>query len=223
VSGDSQSRVTGSGGRAATTCVLADDHPAILDSISRYLGRVGFRVVATARDGVEALAAVEQHRPAVCIADVRMPRLDGVELTRKIATASPATVVLIYTGLGDAGLLSDALDAGARGFVSKDAPLDDLVRAIDVVAEGGLFVDPVLGAVLATSRRNELHDRLELSGRARDVLRLLSHGRSYEEIGAELFISPETARTHAARAMARLGAHTRTEAVAIALRDGLID
>ncbi|HKI90664.1 MAG TPA: response regulator transcription factor, partial [Gaiellaceae bacterium] len=202
--------------RAAISCVIADDHPPIIDAISRYLDRQGFPVVATALDGAAALEAVEREQPSVCIADVRMPRLDGLELAGAAAQSAPDTAVLLYSGISDRGLVSDALDAGARGFALKDAPLEDLVRAIEIVAEGGLYIDPVLAAALATPNRDA--ERKNLTERERQVLRLLAEGGSYAEIGGDLFLSPDTVRAHAQRAMTKLGARTRTHAVAVALR-----
>jgi DNA-binding NarL/FixJ family response regulator len=206
--------------RSSTTVVLADDHPPIIDALARYLGAAGFDVLATARDGEAALAAVQEHRPRVCVADVRMPKLDGLDLARRVAQAAPDTVVLLYSGVADKGLVSDSLDAGARGFALKDAPLDDLSRAIDTVAGGGLYVDPVLAAALATTRRADAPKAL--TERERDVLRMLAEGSSYAEIGASLFLSPDTVRAHAQRAMTKLGARTRTQAVAVALREAMI-
>ena len=211
--------VTPSRNRANTTCVVADDHPPILDCLTRYLESAGFNVLATALDGAQALEAVLSLGPIVCIADVRMPKLDGLELAREIVKVAPQTAVLLYSGVSDKGLVSDAIDAGARGFALKDAPLDDLARAIDTVASGGLYVDPVLAAALA-SRRSDT--RKGLSEREREVLRMLAEGGSYAEIGSTLYLSPDTVRAHAQRAMAKLGARTRTQAVAVALRDGLV-
>ena len=197
--------------------MIADDHPPIIDSLARYLTAAGFAVVGTAPDGEAALSAIQELAPRVCIADVRMPKLDGLELARKVASS---TAVLLYSGVSDRGLVTDALDAGARGFALKDAPLEDLARAIDTVAAGGLYVDPVLAASLATRRCTE--QRKALSAREREVLRMLSEGSSYAEIGGTLFLSPDTVRAHAQRAMTKLGARTRTQAVALALRAALI-
>jgi DNA-binding NarL/FixJ family response regulator len=206
--------------RPGTTCVVADDHPPILDCLVRYLGGAGFDVVGTAPDGVAALEAVTRLGPVVCIADVRMPKLDGLELARQIAKVAPQTAVLLYSGVSDRGLVSDALDAGALGFALKDAPLEDLGRAIDTVASGSIYVDPVLAAAIATNRRADT--RKALSEREREVIRMLAEGGSYAEIGSTLFLSPDTVRAHAQRAMTKLGARTRTQAVAVALRGGLV-
>jgi len=202
------------------TCVLADDHPPILDSISRFLAGRGIDVVATAADGEAAAAAVRTHAPRVCVADLKMPRLDGLELAARLRTQAPDTAVLLYSGVADAALVSDALDAGALGFALKEGPLEDVVRAIETVASGTIYVDPILAATIATSRRSL--DRRALSPREREVLRLLAGGGSYAEIGGELFLSPDTIRAHAQRAMAKLGVRTRTEAVAVAMRSALI-
>jgi DNA-binding NarL/FixJ family response regulator len=206
--------------RATITCVVADDHPPIIDAVKRYLSAAEFAVVATAHNGEQALAAMERLQPSVCVADLRMPHVDGLELARRAARVSPGTAVLLYSGFGDRSLVADALDAGARGFALKDAPLDDLARAIDLVAAGNVYIDPVLAASLARSPAGE--PRGPLSARERDVLRLLAAGGSYAEIGSQLFLSPDTIRAHAHRAMTKLGARTRTEAVATALRNALI-
>jgi two-component system response regulator DesR len=205
--------------RSATTCLIADDHPPIIDCLSRYLTGAGFDVVGTAPDGAAALAQIAELRPRVCIADVRMPQLDGLELARQAANIAPETAVLLYSGISDRGLVTDALDAGARGFALKDAPLDDLGRALDTVAAGALYIDPVLAASVA-SRNTDV--RKSLSEREREVLRHLAEGGSYAEIGATLFLSPDTVRAHAQRAMQKLGARTRTQAVAVALRESVI-
>src|SRR4051794_13155849 len=102
--------------RSETTCVIADDHPPIIDCLTRYLTGAGFTIVSTAQDGEAALEQTVMHTPKVCIADVRMPQLDGLERARRAATAAPDPAVLLYSGVSDRGLVSDALDAGANGF-----------------------------------------------------------------------------------------------------------
>lgn len=204
---------------AKTTCVVADDHPSVLESVSRFLGTQGYRVVGRARNGEEAVQLVESQRPQVALLDLKMPLLPGAGVIRRVHRTTPQTASLVYSGFGDAPLLMEALDSGARGFVLKDAPLDALVRAIDTVAGGGMYIDPALAdALISTQSLRELG----LTARERDVLRLLADGHSNESIGRELFISPDTARTQLGAAMAKLGASTRTQAVAKALRDALI-
>ena len=202
------------------TCLVADDHPAMVEAICDTLADEDIEIVGRAVDGEEALAKIQTRKPDVAVVDLRMPRVGGIETARQVARTTPETAVILYTAYGDRALLTEAIDAGARGFVLKEAPLADLVRAVRIVAEGGTYVDPVLAGALATADATaKLPD---LTQRERDVLRLLADGRSNEEIGKELFISPETVRTHVRKAMDKLDADTRTQAVATALRQSLI-
>jgi DNA-binding NarL/FixJ family response regulator len=202
------------------TIVIADDHPAMLSAVAEVLQRGGFEVVGQAADGQQALALIEEAHPQVALIDVRMPRLSGIEVATRAAAASPETAVVFYTAFGDRALLSEALDVGARGFVLKEAPLVDLVRAVERVAAGEAYVDPVLAGALVSGH---VADRVPtLTQREREVLRHLADGLSNEEAGKALHISPETVRTHIRKAMTKLEADTRTQAVAIALRQSII-
>jgi DNA-binding NarL/FixJ family response regulator len=202
------------------TCVVADDHPAMLTAVADILGRSGIEVLGRGRDGAEALALIESEKPRVALIDVRMPRLSGIEVAERAAETSPETSIVFYTAFGDRALLSEALDAGVRGFVLKEAPLVDLVRAVERVAAGDAYVDPVLAGVLVSGH---ITDRVpSLTQRERETLRLLADGLSNEEIGKRLHISPETVRTHVRKAMSKLQADTRTQAVAKALRQSII-
>jgi DNA-binding NarL/FixJ family response regulator len=203
-----------------TRCLIADDHPAVLSAVAAFLKTEGVQIIGQAQNGQEALTQIVALKPDVAIVDLRMPGLSGIELAREAARTAPSTGVILYTGAADQALLVEAVDAGARGFVLKEAPLTDLIRAIETVATGGTYVDAVLAGTLASSKATER--LVELTQREREVLRLLAAGRKYDEIGKELFISPETVRTHVRKAMERLDANTRTEAVATALRQALI-
>ena len=203
----------------AVTAVVADDHPAVLDAVASYLQARGIDVIGRAQDGEEALALIEVRRPGVVLADLRMPKLGGIELARRLRNARNDVPLILYSGYGDRALLLEALDVGVQGFVLKEAPLDDLLRAVETVAAGGTYVDPVLAGALAASASEHVP---QLTQRERDVLRLLADGLSNEEIGKRLFISAETVRTHLRKAMDKLGAETRTQAVALALREHLI-
>ena len=172
-----------------------------------------------ARAAVALLRHGEAKQPRVALVDVRMPRLSGIELAKRAAVVAPNTSIVFYTAYGDRALLSEALDVGARGFVLKEAPLPDLVRAVERVAAGEAYVDPVLAGVLVSAQTDKVPS---LTQREREVLRELADGHSNEEIGKRLFISPETVRTHVRKAMAKLEADTRTQAVAKALRQSLI-
>jgi DNA-binding NarL/FixJ family response regulator len=204
---------------AGITVVVADDHPAMLASIAEILARNGFEVVGQAADGQQALALIESTRPRVAVVDVRMPRLSGIEVAVQAAVVAPETAIVFYTAFGDRALLSEALDVGVRGFVLKEAPLADLVRALERVVGGEAYIDPVLAGALVSGRADQVPS---LTQREREVLRLLADGHANEEIGKRLHISPETVRTHVRKAMAKLEADTRTQAVAIALRQSII-
>jgi DNA-binding NarL/FixJ family response regulator len=205
---------------ALTSVVVADDHPAVVEAVADVLTEHGIEVAGRARDGDDALEQIELRKPSVAILDLRMPGQSGIAVARLVARSAPDTSVILYTAFGDRALLTEALDAGARGFVLKEAPLAEVVRAVELVASGRTYVDPVLAGVLSSSAATE--KMTNLTQRERDVLRLLADGMSNEEIGKSLFISPETVRTHVRKAMAKLDADTRTQAVATALRQSLI-
>jgi len=150
--------------------VVADDHPAVLRSVCDILIDAGVDVVGRASNGEEAAAKIESTRPAVAVVDVRMPRMTGIEVAAQVSRTTPETQVILYTAYGDRALLSEALDAGVRGFVLKEAPLQDLTRAVDMVAGGAVYVDPVLAGVLASAESERLP---QLTKREREMARLL--------------------------------------------------
>lgn len=203
----------------STRCLLADDHPALVVALSDFLERSGIEVVAIARDGAEAVELAQAESPDVALVDYRMPRLAGTELIEGIRSVASGTKVVVYTAeMGD-GLARDALGAGASGVVLKEAPLVDILRAVDTALQGRTYVDPALaGQALLNPRAGGTL----LTPRERQVLELLAEGLSHDEIGKRLGISGETVRTHLQKASERLGAGTRTQAVATALRLGLI-
>jgi DNA-binding NarL/FixJ family response regulator len=202
------------------TCVVADDHPAIRDALQELLETEGIQILAVVSDGASALAAVDEHRPNVAVLDLRMPNLTGVEVARRARRSSPATAIIVYTAHTDQALMADAMDAGAKGYVLKEAPLPDLLRAIRCVLDGGTYVDPVLAGALTAAAAGSPATRL--TERERDVLRLLADGLSNEQAAKSLHLSPETVRTHLKKAMRKLDADTRTQAVATAIRESLI-
>jgi DNA-binding NarL/FixJ family response regulator len=192
-----------------------------MDALCRFLElHEDVELVGRATDGDAAMRLIEERDPDVAVLDIRMPRLSGIEIARLLDTGGSRTGVILYTGDADRGVLLEALDAGARGFLLKEAPLDDLIRAVRIVAEGGTYVDAGLTAVLTAP---EATDRLRgLTKREREILRLLSDGMRNEQVGQTLSISPLTVRTHVKNAMKKLEADTRTQAVATALRRSLI-
>ena len=195
------------------SCMIADDHPALTTAVSSYLSENGFDIVGCASDGRRAVTLAAESQPQLALVDYRMPRLAGTDLVREIKSVSPDTFIVMYTADGDDEMARDVLAAGAVALVLKEAPLADLVRALEAALAGGSYIDPAL-------HRNAPNGKL--TPRELDVLRLLAEGRQHEEIGRRLGISSETVRTHLRKASDRLGASTRTQAVATALRLGLI-
>jgi DNA-binding NarL/FixJ family response regulator len=214
-------RVNGANGRGHATCVIADDHPAMLEAMSTCLTEAGVDVVGRAVDGDSALELLAQHRPALALVDVRMPRSSGVEVARAAPAASPRTRIVLYTAFAERATLAEAFDLGVRGFVLKEAPLPELTRAVSTVLEGRVYVDPALASVLVRSSTAER--TAVLSDRERAILRLVADGLSNGQIGGKLYISPETVRTHLRNAMTKLDADNRTHAVASALRASIIE
>lgn len=195
-----------------TRCLLADDHPALCAAVSAFLEDAGFDIVGPVSDGVRAVAVAERDTPEVAVVDFRMPRLSGIELVRELRAVAPSTPIVVYTADADEAMARQCLEAGAAAVVLKEAPLADLARALDAALAGRPYLDPAI--------RSQGVGRL--TERERDVLALLAEGYQHEEIGARLGISAETVRTHLRKASERLGASTRTQAVATALRLGLI-
>ena len=195
-------------------CLIADDHPALTSAVAAYLSHNGFDIVGPASDGQRAVAIATEEQPELALVDFRMPRLSGLDLITKLREVSPDTRVVVYTADADEQIASDVLEAGAAALVLKEAPLADLVRALESTLAGGSYLDPALTRIAAPATK--------LTQRELDVLGLLAEGLQHEEIGRRLGISSETVRTHLRKASDRLGASTRTQAVATALRLGLI-
>jgi DNA-binding NarL/FixJ family response regulator len=201
------------------TCLIADDHEVVREGLRLSLSRASHvRVIGEAADGQSAVAIAERRRPDVVIMDVRMPGMDGLEATKQLTTKLPDTQVLIFTAYGERSLLTRGLEAGARGYILKEAPHATLVRAIEKVANGEGYVDPALMPDFLTREREEM-----LTAREREILQLLADGMSNAEVAKKLFISQETVKSHVRHILAKLEADTRTHAVAIALRDSIID
>jgi DNA-binding NarL/FixJ family response regulator len=194
-------------------CLLADDHPALTSAVSAYLSENGFTIVGPAPDGRRAVLLAAEEQPELALIDYRMPRLAGVELIHALREASPNTRIAVYTAEADERIAHEVLEAGAVALVLKEAPLADLVRALEAALAGGSYLDPALAGAIPGKK---------LTQRELDVLGLLAEGLQHEEIGRRLGISSETVRTHLRKACDRLGAATRTQAVATALRLGLI-
>ncbi|HEY1135090.1 MAG TPA: response regulator transcription factor [Nocardioides sp.] len=208
--------------------LLVDDQELVRSGLRRILRRrAGFEVVAECADGGEVAAAVAAHAPDVVVMDLRMRDVDGIEATRRLVAAGDAPPVLVLTTFDDDELLSGALRAGAAGFLLKDSPADDLVRAVHAVAAGSSWLDPtVTGRVLATYRAatpSAPPAGLDaLTQRETEVLRAIGRGLSNGEIAAELVISELTVKSHVGRIFTKLDLRDRAAAVVHAFDAGLV-
>ena len=194
--------------------VLAEDQAMVLGALAALLELQGdIEVAAQAPDGQAALEAVIELRPDVLVTDVEMPHMTGLELAAAVRTRGLPTRVVILTTFARAGYLRRALDAGASGYLLKDAPASELADAIRRVHAGGRAIDPELAAE-AWSEPDPLTDR------ERQVLRLAGQGRSGADIAAELGLSEGTVRNYLSEAISKLGAANRVEAARIARERG---
>ena len=202
------------------TCLIVDDHEVVREGLRLSLSRsTNIRVVGEAADGESAVALAERRRPDVVIMDVRMPGMDGLEATRLLSERVPDSSVLIFTAYSERSLLDRGLESGAKGYILKEAPHGTLLRAIEKISAGEGFVDPALMPTVLSGRgRDEM-----LTSREREILQLLADGMSNADVAERLFISPETVKSHVRHILTKLEADTRTQAVAIALREAIID
>ncbi len=210
----------GSAAEHEITCLIVDDHEVVREGLRLSLSRApNIRVIGEAADGKSAVALAERRRPDVVIMDVRMPGMDGLEATKLLTQKVPGTAVLIFTAYSERSLLGRGLESGAKGYILKEAPHQTLLRAIEKVAAGEGYVDPALmPAFLSGKDRDDM-----LTAREREILQLLADGMSNADVAARLFISQETVKSHVRHILAKLEADTRTHAVAIALRESMID
>jgi DNA-binding NarL/FixJ family response regulator len=215
-----------------TRVLVVDDQTVVRDGLVLLLGLLpGLQVVASAGDGEEALRLVAEHRPDVVLMDLRMPRMDGVEATRRIKAEHPAVQIVVLTTFSDDDSVFAALQAGARGYLTKDAGAEEIARAIDAVREGEAQLDPSvqrrLVDALATGARPTRRDRRDLpdglTQREGEVLRLIAEGRSNAEIARALFISEATVKTHINNLFAKAGLRDRAQAVTYAYRKGIAE
>jgi DNA-binding NarL/FixJ family response regulator len=201
--------------------LLADDHPVVREGLRGMLaGEQGIAVVAEAASGAEAVAMAATHRPDVVLMDLRMPHGDGVEATAAILDAMPgARIVVLTTYETDADIVR-AVEAGAVGYLLKDATTAALGNAVRAAARGETVLAPSVARRLVTHIRKPRRDLL--SSRETEVLTLVARGHTNAEIGGELFISEATVKTHLLRTFAKLGVNDRTAAVTHAIALGMI-
>ncbi len=221
--------------------LVVDDQTVIREGLTLLLGLLpGIEVVGSAGDGEAALRMIEAERPDVVLMDLRMPRMDGVEATRRVRATFPDTQVVVLTTYSDDESVFAALQAGARGFLTKSADAEEISRAIAAVMRGDAQLDPAVqrrlletmtppaparGTGAAGRERGAVRQGNGppdgLTRREAEVLRLMARGRSNAEISADLFISEATVKTHINNLFAKIGARDRAQAVAYAYRQGL--
>lgn len=207
--------------RAPTKCVAVDDHPAVRKGLALLLASADdIDLVDSVDSGEAVLEAIDRYEPSVVIVDVRLPGIDGISAVKRIAEQAPDVKTVVFSAYGDKRLLSDAIAAGARGYVMKGSPPEDLIRAIRTVHLGKAFVDPSLSpALLMTQGMVDA----PLSEREREILQLLAEGLHTEEVAERIGLSAETVKSDTKRAITKLEADGRVHAVAIALRQALIE
>jgi DNA-binding NarL/FixJ family response regulator len=204
-----------------TRCLAVDDHAAVRQGLGLMFGAErDLELVGTVERGEEVLDAIEREQPEVVIMDVRLPGIDGISALKRIAQSSPGVKTVVFSAYGDKRLLSDAISAGARGYVMKGSPPEDLLRAVRAVSEGKPFVDPSLSPTLLMAQG--MADA-PLSEREREILQLLAEGYHTEEVAQRIGLSAETVKSDTKRAINKLEADTRVHAVAIALRKAIIE
>ena len=210
------------------TVVVADDQAAVREGLVLLLGTLpGITVVGQAEDGAAAVETVAASGPQVVLMDLNMPRLDGVEATRRIRADHPQTQVVVLTTYSDDESIIGALQAGALGYLTKDATRAEIGRAVLAAAAGQAVLDPAVQQrlLLAAARApapqpDQDHDPDELTPRESDVLRLIAEGKSNREIARALYVSEATVKTHVNRIFAKTGSRDRTQAIRYAYTHG---
>ena len=216
--------------------LIADDQPVVRDGLAMLLGLIDdVEIVATAADGIEAVERARAQRPDIVLMDLRMPRLEGADATRQILAAYPETRVLVLTTYADDQFLFPALQAGARGYLTKDATAEEIEHAIRALIAGQTHLDPavqqrLVTAVLDQTPPARLDEPLpasarnlpdELTRREIEVLKLIALGLSNSEIADKLVLSNATVKTHINRIFYKTGARDRAQAVRYAYKHGL--
>lgn len=205
--------------------MLADDHAVVRHGFRMLLAAESdMEVIAEVSNGREALETGAQLMPDVCVMDVTMPELNGIEATRRLMQASPKTRVLALSMHKDAVYVREILRAGAKGYLLKDCSTSDLLRAVRLVAQGKGFLSPeVSGAVIDDYRKHVTNPIDLLTSREREVLQLIAESKTNKEIAMDLNLSVYTVEAHRGRIMEKLNLHSLGELVRFAMRNGLID
>jgi DNA-binding NarL/FixJ family response regulator len=192
--------------------LIVDDHAIVRDGVERLLNsHPDIDVVGSAGDGAEALSAAESSRPDVILMDLSMPGMDGIEATRQLTALLPDARVVVLTTFADQRRILDALDAGASGYLLKDATADEVIAAVQTVVEGGVPLDPKAARVVVDAQRAPQRGP-QLSARERDVLALVATGLANKQIARRLGIAEGTVKAHLTSIFATLGVTDRTQA-----------
>ena len=203
----------------AVRILLADDHPLTRSGIAEFVRREEtFELVAEAEDGFDAWEKIKELRPDVALLDIRMPGYDGVAVAQKVKNEGMNTAIVMLTSYDAQQYVIASLRAGARGFVLKTVSPKELTTAINTVAKGGLYLDPEVASVMGA--QDFIPE--QLSVREREVLLLAAKGLSSKEVAKQLFISERTVQTHLASIYDKLGSRNKTEALLLALKDGVV-
>ncbi len=206
---------------------LVDDHRVVRTGLSAYLDQVGgVEVIGQAQDGKQALDRIAVLEPVgalpdVVLMDIKMPGTDGITATRQIKSRWPEIEVVAMTSFSEQATVRDALEAGAAGYLLKDADADQVAEAVRGAAAGRMHLDPGVARLLADSVRAPQHPAESLTPREREVLALVAEGASNRQVAAALTVSERTARTHMSAILAKLGLVSRTQAALWAVREGL--
>jgi two-component system nitrate/nitrite response regulator NarL len=205
--------------------LVADDHPLYREGVVRALSASGrVEIVAEAADGQDALAQIQAHHPDVALIDYKLPELDGVAVANAVVRDELPTRVLLVSAFTDSGVVYQALETGAAGFVSKEARREQIVDAVLACARGENVVPPDIAAGLVSEiRLRKQDDRPALTPREQEILRLIAAGKSLPEIARELYLGLTTVKTHVQHLYDKLGVSDRAAAVATAMRRGLIE
>jgi DNA-binding NarL/FixJ family response regulator len=201
--------------------VIADDHAVVRTGLAELLSTVSdVELVGTARDGAHAVAVCAEQRPDVVLMDLEMPDVDGIEATRRIKAAQPETAVVILTSFSDRERILRALDAGAAGYLLKDAEPDELGRAVRAAARGDVPLDPKAARAVLSARIGETPADA-LSQREREVLAMVAEGLPNKLIARRLGISEKTVKAHLTSVFRQIGVTDRTQAALWAQRNGI--
>jgi len=203
--------------------VLADDHVLVRQGLRSLLEREGFQVVGEASDGQEALRLTESFQPDIAIMDISMPILNGLNAAREMSRSSAKTKTILLTQHDEGQYVSEALDAGVKGYVLKNQVASDLLLAIRQVSRGQVYLSPgVSRAVMDAYHSKSEKSRNPLTLRERQVLQLIAEGKSTKDVATLLGISVKTAESHRTRLMRKLGIHETASLVRYAVRQGIV-